>query len=382
MIEETTTKVITCKNCGSSDIYKFGTYKGKQLYYCKACKRKFKADDTQFHAKYPIEWESSAVDMYFRGMSYKDVREHLQVQYGYSPSKSVIGKWIVKYTDLARKQFKDYHPKVGDVWIADETMLDIDGQHKVWFYDLIDRDSRYLLSSRVTLSRTTKDAELLMEEAERVAGKKPKEVLTDKNASYLDGIYKAFGGHTEHVIGNPFKTKETGESTSEIERFHGTLKDRTKVFRAFRDVETLIQFTDGWLVYYNFFKTHEGLNGKTPAEEAGLNYPIHSWADLAKVPVSKESEIKSHKELKFNTAIEKVNLAHAFSRKRKDMDRGDTHLSRNWMEERRLRRGVSSKAPQLTPRVTRVTPKRPSITKRVPQHFSKRGGGLTRRGDI
>lgn len=82
MIEETTTKVITCKYCQSTDVYKFGTYKGVQRYYCKSCHRKFKTDNSQFHAKYPLEWESSAVDMYFRGMSYKDIRDHLQVQYG------------------------------------------------------------------------------------------------------------------------------------------------------------------------------------------------------------------------------------------------------------------------------------------------------------
>ncbi len=316
MIEETTTRIITCKNCGSTACVKFGSYKGVPRYWCKSCERKFKADDTQFHSKYPLEWESSAVDMYFRGMAVKDISEHLKQTHGYTPSKSVIYKWIDKYTDLASKQFRDVHPKVGDVWIADETMLDVDGERKVWFYDIIDRDTRFLLASRVALSRTTKDAQLLMEKAEKRAGKKPKEVLTDQNASYLDGIEQAYGADTEHVIGNPFKTKETGESTSEIERFHGTLKDRTKVFRAFRDVETLIQFTDGWLVYYNYFKPHESLNGKTPAEEAKVQYSVKNWADLARVPVSKQTEIKSHKSPRVRITTEKVSLEKAYKRKR------------------------------------------------------------------
>jgi transposase-like protein len=246
-VEITTTETVTCKNCGSTAIVKFGSYKGVPRYWCKSCQRKFKADGDSFHAKYPLDWESSAVDMYFRGMAVSDVREHLKQEHDYSPSKSVIYKWIDKYTSLASKQFRNEHPKVGDVWIADETMLDVDGEHKVWFYDLIDRDTRFLLASRVALSRTTGDAELLMREAAARAGKKPKEVITDKNRAYTDGVGEAYGAKTDHIIGNPFARKETGESTSEIERFHGTLKDRTKVFRAFRDVETLIQFTDGWL---------------------------------------------------------------------------------------------------------------------------------------
>lgn len=315
-IIETIEKTIVCKNCGSSAVIKFGTYKGIQRFYCKECKRKFKGDDDAFHAKVPIEYSSSAVDMYFRGMAVSDIREHLKQEHGYSPSKSVIYGWIDRYTDLASKQFQDIHPQVGDVWIADETMLDIDGEHKVWFYDIIDRDTRFLLASRVALSRTTNDAEMLMLKASRRAGKRPKEVLTDQNASYLDGIEQAYGSDTEHVIGNPFKHKETGESTSEIERFHGTLKDRTKVFRAFRDVETLIQFTNGWLVYYNYFKPHESLEGKTPAEKAHVNYDVKNWADLARLPVSKEAEIKTHTTPKVRIVTEKVNLDKAFKRKR------------------------------------------------------------------
>jgi putative transposase len=327
--EIVTVTPVICKNCGSGEIVKFGTYKGVQRYFCKSCKRKFKADDTAFHTKYPAEWESSAVDMYFRGMAIKDISEHLKQEHGYSPSKSIITKWINKYTDMARKQFKDYHPQVGGIWIADETMLDIDGEHKVWFYDIIDQDTRFLLASRVTLSRTTKDAEMLMLDAEKCAGKKPQEVITDQNNSYLNGIYDAYGGDSVHVIGNPFSRKETGESTSEIERFHGTLKDRTKVFRAFRDVETLIQFTDGWLVYYNYFKPHESLNGKTPAQEARLNYPVHNWAELGKLPVSKEAEIKSHTTPKVIVSHPKVDLSKALKRKRGANPRGSVHLTKS-----------------------------------------------------
>jgi putative transposase len=331
---------IKCKHCESINVIKFGSYKGTPRYYCKDCKRKFKADDTAFHAKYPLEWESSAVDMYFRGMAVNDITQHLKQEHGYSPSKSVIYGWIDKYTELASKQFRDVHPQVGETWLADETMLDIDGERKVWFYDIIDKDTRFLLASRVTLSRTTHDAEMLMRDAEKRAGKKPKEVITDQNKAYMDGIYQAFGGNTEHTIGNPFKHKETNESTSEIERFHGTLKDRTKVFRAFRDFETLVQFTHGWLVYYNYFKVHESLDGKTPAEVAKVNSDIRNWADLAKIPVSKESEIETHKKAKIRVVTEKVNLDKAFSRRRHVGARGSMHLSKNWRKERRASRST------------------------------------------
>lgn len=312
-IEEVTTKKIVCKNCGSEAVVKYGSYKGVPRYWCKVCKRKFKGDDDVFHMKVPAEYVNRAVGEYYAGLSINDIRNLLKQDFGYYPSQSVVFKWVNKYTNLASKYFKDYHPQVGDTWIADETMLDLDGQHKVWFYDLIDEKTRYLLSSRVALSRTTHDAEMLMREAYKRAGKAPKQILTDKNYSYLDGIELTFGGDTEHVQSSPFVTKD---STSMIERFHSTLKDRTKVFRSFKDLETLIQFTDGWLIYYNYFKPHIALDGKTPAEEANIKYDVKNWADLSRAPIPKQEEIKSHTTPKFREVTEKVSLERAFKRHR------------------------------------------------------------------
>jgi len=287
-IKEVTIKKIVCKNCGSEAVVKFGTYKGVQRYYCKACKRKFKGDEDVFHMKVPAEYVNRAVGEYYAGLSINDIRQLLKQDYNYYPSKSVVFQWVNKYTDLATNHFKDYHPKeVGDRWVADETILNLDGEHQVWFYDIIDEKTRFLLASRVALARTTHDAEMLMRDAYKRAGKAPKEIITDQNKSYLDGIELTFGSDTEHIIGSPFKIKRTGESTSEIERFHGTLKDRTKDIRSFRDLETLVQFTDGWLIYYNYFRPHTAIEGKTPADEAGIKYGVKDWADLARVPVPK-----------------------------------------------------------------------------------------------
>jgi transposase-like protein len=309
----TETRVITCKHCGSEAIVKFGTYKGVQRYYCKVCRRKFKDDKGAFHGKVPSEYISSAVNMYYTGMSINEIRSHLKQEHSYYPSKSVVWGWVEKYTGLASKQFKDYHPQVGDVWVADETMLDVDGQHKLWFYDIIDTKTRYLLASRIAISRTTGDSQLLMNKAMKVAGKEPKTVITDKAPVYMDVWY---GKKGEHVTGSPFKGKDTGESTSQIERFHGTLKDRTKVIRSFRDFETLKQFTDGWLIYYNYFKPHESLKGKTPAEQAHVQYSIKNWADLTRLPVTKKDEISSHKTPKAITSKAKTDLTNAFKRHR------------------------------------------------------------------
>ena len=87
---------------------------------------------------------SSAMSMYYTGMSITDIRNHIRQETGYYPSKSVVFGWIDKYTDLAARHFRDYRPKVGDTWVADETMLDLDKGVKVWFWDVIDSIERYM----------------------------------------------------------------------------------------------------------------------------------------------------------------------------------------------------------------------------------------------
>ena len=282
---------VTCKNCGSEAVVKFGSYKGVQRYWCKACQRKFKGDNALFHMKVSPEHISTALSMYYSGSSISDIRNHLKQEHGYYPSKHVVFEWVDKFTSLAAKQFQNVKPKVGDTWICDETVLDLDKGIKVWFFDCIDSETRFLLASRASLSRTTRDVQMLIDRAIKKAGKFPRVVITDKLASYLDVDY---GKDAEHRQGSPFRFKISGESTSQIERFHGTIKDRTKVMRAFRDLETLHQFMDGYLVYYNYFKPNEAFNGKTPAEAAKVDYKIKNWKDLCQLPVPKETKTQNY----------------------------------------------------------------------------------------
>jgi len=118
-----------------------------------------------------------------------------------------------------------------------------------------------------------------MEDAAKRAGKTPKVVITDKLHAYLDGIELAFGADTEHIQSSPFKV---AEHTQKIERFHGTLKARTKVMRGLKNIETAHDFTSGWLVHYNCLRPHEALDDKTPAEAASVDYPYKNWADITR----------------------------------------------------------------------------------------------------
>lgn len=270
----TTEKTPICKSCGSSRVRKYGLYKGVQRYFCNACGAKFKNDDTTYYMKTDTNLVSSALNMYYEGMPIRGIRRHLLQEHAHAPSLATIYEWIQKYTQYATDSLKDRHPRVGDKWIADETVLNIDGQ-QIWLWDLIDYDTRFLLATRLSRSRTTQDAQMLIDRAVKVAGKHPKMVITDKLASYVDVFY---GKGTEHWQGGIARSTE--DNTQIIERFHGTLKQRTKVMKGLKSLESAVDFTEGWLAHYNYLRPHESLKYKTPAEVAGIDYPYKNWADI------------------------------------------------------------------------------------------------------
>ena len=267
---------VLCKYCSSPNTVKYGTYNNVQRWWCKDCKRKFKEDETLFHMKTPANQVASALSMYYEGLSLNAIRRQLKQDFGYYPSDATVYEWILKYTDTAINKAKDYKPNVGSIWVADETVLKIDGSN-IWFWDIIDTKTRFLLASHVSNSRHTADAQRLVELASKRAGKVPRVIITDKLNAYLDGIELAFGADTKHIQSRPF---EIQNKNNIIERFHGTLKARTKVMRGLKSLETAKFFTDGWLVHYNFLRPHDSLNDKTPAEASGIKFPYENWFDI------------------------------------------------------------------------------------------------------
>lgn len=267
-----------CKYCGSRRIVRYGHYQGVQRWWCKDCRRKFVHNEALPKMKTPIIQVASALSMFYEGMSLHGIRRNLEQTYRNYPSTSTIYEWITRFTKVAIASAKDYKPNVGNLWIADETVLKIEGD-KVWFWDIIDDRTRFLLASHMSFTRTTRDARILVERASRRTGKVPKVIITDKLQAYLDGIELAFGGETKHI---PAKGFTIQPNTNLIERFHGTLKARTKVMRGLKKRETAKLIIDGWLVHYNFFRPHEALGDKTPAQKAGIKFPFRDWLDIVK----------------------------------------------------------------------------------------------------
>ena len=254
---------IQCKVCGSRLTVREGKIKGIQRWKCKACGRKFLDNHARFHMKTPSDQVHAAILLYYRGVSLNSIRQQLQQKHNYCPSVSTVYKWVVKYSHSARELNRDYHPKVGDIWIIEETALKICGQF-IWIWDVIDEKTRFLLTSRVSLRHDADDAGVLMGQAFSRAGKTPALVIGGQLTPLLEGRY-------------PFAVAESAGNND----FHNMFEWRTNMMSDLKRLDKVMEFVDGWVYYYNYFRPQEAMGGKTPSVAASIRF-VHKGDDLFK----------------------------------------------------------------------------------------------------
>ena len=272
---------IKCKFCGSTDVMKYGIRNGVQNYICRKCGRKFTAKDAPIGMRTPTEQIGASLNMYYDGLSLSDIARHLDETYNNPVNPSTVYRWIIRYTNQAISLLEPLKPIVSDTWVVDETVIKVAGKN-LWFFDLIDEGTKFLLASHLTRHRGILDVATIMHRAWKRADKAPKIIISDSLGIYPDGIERVFGAYSKHIQSRGF-TEEI--NTNLIERFHGTLKDRTKVLRGFKTLDTAELMLDGFLIHYNFFRPHMTLRNKTPAEVAGIKAPVKNWTELVRKEV-------------------------------------------------------------------------------------------------
>ncbi len=238
--------------------------------------------------KTPARRIASALSMYYNGMTLDGIQQQFRQDHNLDMSESNYWNWVERFTKEAIRQAKNFHPIVGNKWVADETYMKLKGRN-IYFWDIIDADSRYLLASHVSYTRSGRDAKILMLKAAKRANKTPKVVVTDKLKSYLVGVEEAFGAWSEHKTGGPFDLEH---STSLIERFHKTLEQRTRVFQKYDDIDTIRLLTGGWLINYNFFKQNEGCGNVPPAQAMSKVVPFKDWNDIVRPEMIPDKDYK------------------------------------------------------------------------------------------
>jgi len=259
-----------CKLCGSVHIVKYGCAKGVQRWWCKDCHHKFVDNKASPGMKIPKEQIAYALTMYYEGMGFKGICRYLQQNYNSYPSDSTVYRWIERFTKEAIAAAKKNTPKVGDVWIAISTPLKI-GKENIWFWDIMDVNTRFILASHVSRKLTARDAKVTLSRAIKTAGKIPRGVFTDQLAVYIKGLEVSLNSMTKRISARKLLNSPDSQL---MENYRSTLNARTAVLKGFKNLKSARNVIRGWPVHYNYLRPHEITANATPAYKAGITSPL------------------------------------------------------------------------------------------------------------
>jgi len=262
---------ITCKICGSSCIVKFGHYHGKQRYWCKQCHHKFKDDSAFFHGRTPAEVSGMALTMFYNGERVTDILHYIKQQYNLVCSQQTIYNWVNKYSDLAKDITAGYRINVSNEWIIDETLLMIAGK-KLYLIDIFDKKTRYLLTTCKTFNVNEKIISQLLDEATYRAQKSPGLIYRYPVPPWEEQEFTA--KHVQAPNGLPPEDR-----SHKIDRWTVTYTERKRI-RFFNYINSAVKFNLNYMIHYNYFLPNPYLNGRTPAEAAGVRYKHKTWSDF------------------------------------------------------------------------------------------------------
>lgn len=274
---------VTCENCIRTDmVIRYGRAAGKQIYYCKRCEKKFTEPSLLKRARHNPEIITMALDLYFDGFSLRKTARTINRIYGTSINHATLYSWIQKYIPKIMKYTDSLMIPASKRWDIDETFVRVRKGEKYsatagmgYLWNIMDHDTRFLVVSKMSSERDIDGMLTAFKKALVMSdGAIPDVVSTDALPAYPAGVRKMFPG-AEHLVKVGISKRE---NNNRIERMHGTQKERIKIQRGWKKVDTPIQ--DGMRINYNYNRPHEALDGNTPAQQMGVVSKKMGWQEL------------------------------------------------------------------------------------------------------
>ena len=259
-----------CKYCDSGNLKKDGLRKTKkgdiQRYACLDCKKRFTANFGFEKTRTKEILVTRALQMYYTGMSVRDISDCFD-QEDITISYRSIYNWICKYSKMVSDYLDEIVPRTNSRTMvrADEIWIKVNGNQNYLFASM-DDDSRYWLASDMAETKFQHNADKLLQLTKEKIGKSPAHFVTDGLPAYMKSSKKIFGKKTNHIRHIHLAGKRSRDNNNKMERLNGEIRDREKVFRGLKKMDTAI--ISGMKIYYNFTKKHGSLNGQTPSEAA------------------------------------------------------------------------------------------------------------------
>ena len=273
-----------CLYCGANNsLVKHGLrhnkYGNLQRFSCRACGKRF-TQNLGFERLTALpEAVTSAMQLYFTGESLRNIQKLLLLR-GVEISYVTVYRWISRYVKLMDKYLTQIEPQVSNHWRADELFLKVKGDMK-YLYCLLDDETRFWIAKEVSDTKYHADVHDLFKQGRKVAGKAPFHIITDGAPNFHAGIESEFWREKKQLaLVHEQDIRFGGEiHNNKMERMNGEIRDREKVVRGVkREDSPLIA---GLQIYHNYVRPHMGLDGKTPAELAGIEVRgANKWVTL------------------------------------------------------------------------------------------------------
>ena len=258
--------VSNCQYCGSNNLKKDGIRRNKsgaiQKFYCRDCHHYFTINIGFERMKHNPQAITSAMQLYFSGESLRNTQKSLRLL-GVQVSHKTVFMWIKKYVKLMQGYVENIVPNVSNTWRADELWMKIKGDTK-YLFALMDDETRFWIAQEVANTKEGHDARALFSKSAYLVGKRPKTLVTDGLGSYGRAMSEVLPD-VNHVREIMLKGQI---HNNKMERLNGEIRDREKTMRGLKKVDTPI--LQGYQIFHNYIRPHEGLEGKTPSEACGI----------------------------------------------------------------------------------------------------------------
>jgi transposase-like protein len=265
-------EINTCLYCKSDKIVRDGLRHNKygdiQIWNCKTCGRYFTVNLGFERMKHNPQGVTTAMQLYFSGESLRNTAKSLRL-IGVQVSHKTVFMWINKYTALMAKYLDKITPQVSDTWRADELFLKVRGNTK-YLYALMDDETRFWIAKEVADTKYTADVTPLFREGKQFAGKVPHTLITDGAFNFESAFRIAYRRENEALMTQHIRhVRMSGDNNNnKMERLNGEIRDREKVVRGVKKSDSPL--IDGYQIFHNYVRPHMALEGKTPAEKAGI----------------------------------------------------------------------------------------------------------------
>jgi transposase-like protein len=232
--------------------------------------------------KTPVWIIALALNCYYEGMSLGAIQREINQRHGAYYAQSSIYNWITRFSEEAIRQAKPFQPKVGDIWLLCSTPVRT-GHRRLWFVDIFDMNSKFLLASQLSETGTEQEAIGFINLTHFTTKKTLYHPVTVIPSGTFDSDEPTRKVNESELPDNLILRKADKNSMAPFDKL---LKKRNDVVHSFKSIKKAQTLTDAWRLHYNFLAGNDTTGHTPPAQKMGKT-PFKNWKDIISQSTSK-----------------------------------------------------------------------------------------------